>query len=251
MNTKVSIVVPTRNERDNLPRLFASLEQYSDNVEVLVCDSASTDGTVEYAKEYADWIHCIELSGDATAGCARNAGVERASYDVIAMLDADTEVTDGWYRELVKSIGLFHVVAGYSPDPDGRGFPRVPTYVCGQDITWPQCNIAYRRSLFDHVGPLREDMQVAEDCEFHYRCAKAGYIIFYNPRMKVWHYQRPNIMGMIRKAVKNGQGRHELNLVHPDLNHRHLHPLTLRNIIRTGFGALGFLRAHLWIGGVK
>jgi len=248
--TDVSIVIPTKDEKENLPRLFESLAAIDGDFEVLVCDSMSEDGTREYV-DMVEWARYIEVPREATAGMARNAGIRASDGEVVAMLDADVEIIPGWYRELLKSIGLFHVVAGYSPDPDGRGFPRVSTYVKGQDITWPQCNIAYRRSLFDSVGLLREDMRVAEDCEFHYRCAMAGYLIFYNPRMEVYHYQRRGMMGVIRKAIKNGQGRYELNQVHPDLDGHHMHPFTPRNLLRTGFGALGYLRSHLWIGDTK
>ena len=157
------------------------------------------------------------------------------------MLDADTEVTTGWYDSIIFSMNHFDITAGYSPDPNGKHLPRVPIYIDGQDITYPQCNIAYKKKIFEDVGYLREDMNVGEDCEFHYRCVKKGYTIFYNPKMKAYHYERPTTKQWIRKCIKNGSGRQELNSIHPDLKHRHEHGVGIKSLVRLGFGFIGFV----------
>jgi len=132
------------------------------------------------------------------------------------------------------------IVAGYSPDPDMKDIGRVPTLIDGKDITFPTCNIAYKREVFEKTGGFIEVQKVPEDCEFHYRCIKAGYVIDYNPRMEVLHHQMFSTFGFAKQAFWNGEARYEINKLYPELKHAHQHGLSLRNIIRMVFGFLGF-----------
>jgi glycosyltransferase involved in cell wall biosynthesis len=238
--TKLSIIIPTRNEEHNLPRLFKSLDTISKHIEVLVIDSDSTDNTEEIAKSrtYSRYI-----KSKSTPGKARNIGISKALYDNIVMLDADTEITNTWYPAVCQGLKHFAVVAGPSPDPDGKQLPRVPVYAFNQDITFPQCNIAYKKNLFPMIGYLRENMYCAEDCEFHYRCAKNNIIMFFHPQMKVWHYERPTRKQWIKKQIKNGYGRYELEKAHPELKHKSQHGLSPKRLTQLGLGALGYVKA--------
>ena len=238
----ISIVIPTKNDCENLKRLFKSLDIIQNEIEVIVVDSFSNDGTKElcYHKSYVKFIEA-----KSTAGKARNIGIKNSKHNIIAMLDADTEVTDKWLPSIKHGMKIADIVAGYSPDPCEKDMPRVPIVLKGQDITYPQCNIAYKRALFDEIGLLSESMNVAEDCEFHFRCAKANKFILYHPFMKVWHYERPNRKQWIKKQVKNGFGRYELEKIHPSVKHLSQHGLKLKGFIRLGFGAIGYIKARL------
>ena len=243
---KVSIIIPTKNEEKNLPRLLDSIKKYAPEVEIIIVDSKSEDKTRDIIKKRSG-VKLVDAKPQATAGKARNIGIKAAKNENIAMLDADTEITLNWLMELKKSMKQFDIVAGYSPDPEKKDMPRVPIYINGQDITYPQCNICYKRKLFKELGYLRKDMKVAEDCEFHYRCSNAGYTIFYNPKMVAYHYERPTKIGWIKKAIKNGYGRYELNNVHPSLKDKHEHSMKSKNIIRLIFGAIGYIKAMVMV----
>lgn len=234
---KVSIIITTKNEEFNISRLLKSILPIKDKVEVIIVDAGSTDKTCEIAESY-DFVKLI-LAPDSLRGGGRNIGIEQATGDIIAFLDADTEITDSWYKELVKSIKLFDIVAGYSPDPKGRNLPRVPIYVNGQDVTYPTCNIAYKKEVLDKVGYFREEMITAEDIELNYRCVKAGYTINYNSNMVAYHYHRSTRVGFAKQAFWNGYGRKQLNRLYPELKHSHYHGLGFRNFIRLGIGFLG------------
>ena len=234
---KISIIITTKNEEFNLSRLLKSMSDIIDKVEVIVVDAGSTDKTCEIAESHD---HVILISAPNTLrGEGRNVGIKKASGDVIVFLDADTEITENWFKELTISIKNFEIVAGYSPDPKGRELPRVPVYLNGQDLTYPTCNIAYKREIFEKVGHFRDDMVTAEDIELNYRCVKAGYTIFYNPKMKVYHYQRSTRKGFAKQAFWNGYGRKQLNTIHPELKHGHQHGIGLKNFIRLGIGYIG------------
>lgn len=205
-------------------------------------DADSEDATQDIIRDYG--VKLYSISDNFYCGANRNFGVKKSNGDVIAFLDADTQIVDGWLDELISSMRGYDIVAGYSPDPDGKHLPRVPIYVDGQDITYPTCNIAYRREVFDKVGYFREDMKRGSDCEFNYRCVKAGYIIGYNPKMKVYHHQKDSFRGFAKQAFWNGYARKQLNRIHPDLKHRHQHGVSLKNLARLGFGFLGYVSGN-------
>jgi len=205
---KISIIITTKNEEFNISRLLKSMPISKNEIEVIIVDAGSTDKTCEIAN--------------------------------------DTEISDTWYKELTTSIKQYDIVAGYSPDPEGRHLPRVPIYVNGQDITYPTCNIAYKREIFEKVGYFREEMITAEDIELNYRCVQAGYIIFYNPKMMVNHYQRTTRLGFAKQAFWNGYGRRQLNRIHPELKHMHQHGAGLKNLVRLGIGFLGLNLGRLF-----
>jgi len=234
---KVSIIITAKNEEFNLTRLLKSMSKIKNKVEVIVVDAGSTDKTCEIAKKH-DFVVLISAP-DTLRGEGRNVGIKKAKEDIIVFLDADTEITEDWYKELVTSMKSFDIVAGYSPDPKGKDLPRVPVYLNGQDLTYPTCNIAYKKEIFEKVGYFREDMVTAEDIELNYRCVKAGYTIFYNPKMKVYHYQRSTRKGFAKQAFWNGYGRKQLNRIHPELRHDHQHGMGLKNFIRLGIGFIG------------
>jgi glycosyltransferase involved in cell wall biosynthesis len=234
---KVSIIITAKNEEKNILRLLNSTKKIKNKVEIIVVDAGSTDKTREIVKSFG-YIKLISAP-NTLRGEGRNVGIKKTDADVIVFLDADTEITDEWYPELIKSVKNYDIVAGYSPDPENRHLPRVPVYLNGQDLTYPTCNIAYKREIFEKVGYFRRDMVTAEDIELNYRCVKAGYTIFYNPKMKVYHYQRSTFKGFAKQAFWNGYGRKQLNRIHPELKHMHQHGLDSKNIIQLGIGFIG------------
>ena len=94
---KLTIIIPTYNEAENLPRLVASLFALPlDQLKVLVVDDNSTDGTGEIANalaaEYKGRFSVIHRSGKLGLGTAYIEGFERAlaeKADAIGQMDAD------------------------------------------------------------------------------------------------------------------------------------------------------------------
>lgn len=99
---RVSIIVPARNEAQNLPKLLRSLAalDYPD-VEVLVVDDASTDDTRALAETYAAYtdglIRVLRSRGPGPGWTGKNAacdvGARKATGDWLLFTDADTEHT--------------------------------------------------------------------------------------------------------------------------------------------------------------
>lgn len=122
----LSIVIPARNEEDNLPRLLQSIAASTAHPgEVLVVDDASTDNTALIAQSFgATVITSLPLPAGWTGKAwACHQGAQRAVGGTLLFLDADTFFVDGgldglvvrWLRErdprLVLSMLPYHAMS--------------------------------------------------------------------------------------------------------------------------------------------
>jgi len=97
---RFTIVIPTKNRKDDLIKCLRSLDQQSwKNFEVLVIDNQSTDGTREAVRNFE-----VKLLTDSSDNIARlfNIGWRRANTNIIAYLNDDTEVVQQWAETLHK-----------------------------------------------------------------------------------------------------------------------------------------------------
>jgi glycosyltransferase involved in cell wall biosynthesis len=83
---RVSVIIPTLNEADNLRYVISALPAIVD--EVLIVDGGSTDGTVEEARRLRHDVRIIEELRPGK-GRALATGFEEATGDILVMLDAD------------------------------------------------------------------------------------------------------------------------------------------------------------------
>ncbi|MFZ4387344.1 MAG: polyprenol monophosphomannose synthase [Chthoniobacterales bacterium] len=95
MSERIIVVVPTYNERDNLPKLVDRLLALHDAVEILVVDDSSPDGTGEWVAATAardSRIHLLARTAKNGLGRAYVSGFQWAlehGYDLIVQMDAD------------------------------------------------------------------------------------------------------------------------------------------------------------------
>lgn len=132
----LSVLYPTLNGGQ---QFIKSLEQvraqsYGGDVEILVCDSGSTDGTPDRASELGATVWRIPNS-EFDHGATRNALASRASGEVLVFMVQDAEPADAdWLGTLVSSLLRPEVAASFS-----RQLPR----------TWSRGgNAAFLRSVY-------------------------------------------------------------------------------------------------------
>lgn len=98
MKDKLSILLPTYNERENLPVIVWMLVKYLDqaslNYEIIVIDDASPDGTLEVAKKLQSHYGSKKIvlkprAGKLGLGTAYVHGLGHATGNLIVIMDAD------------------------------------------------------------------------------------------------------------------------------------------------------------------
>jgi dolichol-phosphate mannosyltransferase len=112
------VIVPTYNERENLPRLVPSILSRDPRLEVLVVDDASPDGTGEIADALAaeeTRVHVLHRGGKLGLGTAYldgfRWGLERG-YDALFEMDADFSHDPAHLPQFLEAIGEYDVVLG-------------------------------------------------------------------------------------------------------------------------------------------
>lgn len=136
MQPKLSVVIITLNEEQNLPLTLASV-QFAD--EIIVVDSGSTDRTLEIAREFGAKVIFEPWKGFAQQ---KNSAIEKCGGEWILSLDADEELTLELQREIAMLLkgtpdadaymlrrrnvflGRWMRHGGYYPDPKLRLFRR-------------------------------------------------------------------------------------------------------------------------------
>lgn len=109
---KISVIIPCFNVENFIDRTFRSLEAQTigfENLEVICVNDASKDNTLsklkEWESEYPDNVLVIDMESNVRQGAARNIGLQYASCDYIAFLDAD-DWTEKEYLEKMLVIAI-------------------------------------------------------------------------------------------------------------------------------------------------
>ncbi len=94
--SKISIIIPTINEADNLPLLLSDLSSIQKEWEILIVDCGSEDKTIDIANIYGAKV-CI--SKERNRGLQLDLGAKNAKGDWFIFLHADTRLTHDWFRK--------------------------------------------------------------------------------------------------------------------------------------------------------
>lgn len=112
------VIIPTYNERENLPRLLPMVLSQDPRLEVLIVDDASPDGTGEVANELAsenERIHVLHRAGKLGLGTAYLAGFKYGiehGYDWMFEFDADFSHDPAHLPEFIKALADHDIVLG-------------------------------------------------------------------------------------------------------------------------------------------
>jgi dolichol-phosphate mannosyltransferase len=162
MSPSALVVIPTYNERANLPVLVAGLMRHAD-VRVLVVDDQSPDGTGDVADalvvEHAGRVHVLHRTGKKGFGRSYIDGIQKAltmPVDVLCQMDADLSHDPQHLPDLIAATARADVVIGSRYIPGGA------------IVNWPM-----RRRILSRVANfyIRAVTQLgARDCTSGYRC---------------------------------------------------------------------------------
>ena len=217
----VSVVITVRNEERHLQRLLDSLSIQEPPFEVVLVDALSTDRTLEIAQSFARThpeFRVLSLYG--SRGVGRNAGVRASRGTWITFIDGDCFADTNWLRAFRTALRRAPAAAGKTVavgPPEYVQLERVELYQSGSDVTFPSCNLAYRRDLFDRLGGFDPRFITAEDIDLNLRAVRGGATLHYVPEATVYHEVRPTIFRFLYQAFWNGYGRKQLTEKHGSL----------------------------------
>ena len=244
---RASVIIPCRNaERIVGDAVRSARAQSLPPIEVIVVDDASTDHSAEAAR--AAGARVIRSARRLYAGGARNVGMEAASGDVLAFLDADVVAPPDW---------LARVRSAFEREPGvvavgGRVRNGRPGLYGDLDLflnhsEWiapgpaeakgliPTLAVAYRR---DAVGSIRfVETNLGEDASFGADVLEKGGTLWYDPDIVMTHrHERLDSASFWSRQVDCGRTIYRTRV---------LHDRPGRVLVR--WPALLFLFPHLWI----
>lgn len=184
----VSVVMGVYNERDSIDSSVKSvLNQTYDNFEFIIVDDGSTDGTASRFRSYDDdRIQVLENESNRGLPYSLNRGIEAASGDYVARMDADERSRPGRFERQLEAItehrdvhvvGSWYAVVGRNGEnvttvkvSNDRAFSSEDLIENGPGIAHGSTMI--RKRSLDRVGGYREQFELAQDLDLWLRMAE-------------------------------------------------------------------------------
>jgi glycosyltransferase involved in cell wall biosynthesis len=187
INPLVSVVMPTRNQSSFIAQSIESvLSQSYSNIELLVIDGESKDGTIEILKRASSEDDRLKWISEPDTGPAQalNKGLSRLMGTVIGWLNSDDSYVDGTIQRVVSALQrddklLMVYGEGFNVDQFGTVISKYPTlppstpiekFVEGCFISQP--TVFFRRPLSILLGPFDESLKTAFDFDYWLRAFK-------------------------------------------------------------------------------
>jgi dolichol-phosphate mannosyltransferase len=146
----LSVLIPVFNERDTIEQTLDRVRALGDEVEIVVVDDASTDGTREILERRGDIVF-VKHEVNHGKGRGIRTALAHATGDVVAIQDADLEYDPQDLPRLMQPIakGEARVVYG-SRFLRGRPRMELPNYICNRLLAWT-ANLLYGARISDEA----------------------------------------------------------------------------------------------------
>jgi len=185
----VDVVVCVKNRAESLDRVLQQIVHEIPFKNLIIIYGSSKDKTKEVAERYTSQVFWDEDKG---LGAARKLGMEKATSEVVAMIDSDIILTKGWFSRLIKYFEDPKVAAVMGTCIYGYGCKPLELYHeymrlnCRED--WGCHNTLFRRDAVLKVGNFDETIQGAgEDFDLYLRLQNAGYKWIWAKEVVVYH----------------------------------------------------------------
>ena len=190
---KTAIVTLTYNKLEQATKLYLdSLYKFTseDEFDLIIVDNHSTDGTVEYIKEFQKQHSNITLiCNEENLGYSKgnNIGIKQVidkPYEYIGLLKNDILFTTNWLEKTINGISIGENVGMASPSSNEKfkgeiKYPLAPFFSC----------VIIKKEVIDKIGLLDEAFTPAfwEDWDYAFRAQYAGYNMIYVNTTFIFH----------------------------------------------------------------
>jgi GT2 family glycosyltransferase len=221
----ISVVIPVKNGGMDLVRCLEAIarQRVHEDVEVVVVDSGSSDGSPERARRLGARVHGVHPD-EFHHGKTRNLGVELALGETLVFTSQDAfAASEDWLALLTAPLESDEIAGVYGrqlphrdASPPERYFldflygpePRRQTLGSNDDLT-------FEATLFSNVSsaiprrvwaeyPFDEEIVMSEDQEWSRRVLLAGYALVYEPQAAVHHSHVYTLGGAFRRFFDSG-----------------------------------------------
>jgi len=181
-NLKISIVTPSYNQGAYIEATIRSvLLQGYPNLEYMVIDGGSTDDTVEILRKYDQYLTYWVSEADRGQSHALNKGLEKVTGDIFTFINSDDMLAANALHKVANAFqshpSIWALYGGHSEIDQGGNF--IQSFKPHLTLSWqdlalgktyqPQPGTFWRTSVFDKIGPFREDLHYFFDQEFFIR----------------------------------------------------------------------------------
>ena len=227
---RVTVAVVAYNEEKTLPAVLADIgaQDYPrEKTEILLIDSASTDGTRAIMDAFAakaEGYFSVKVleNKKKTLPCGCNVMLDNYSGDAVVRIDAHASIPADF---ISKNVALLNsgedVCGGARPNVIDGETPWRRTLLAAEQSMFgsgfasyrnsgKKCYTSsifhgfYRRAVYDKVGRYNEDLARTEDNDMSYRIRRAGYKICYDPDIISYQHTRSTLGKMLRQKYLNG-----------------------------------------------
>ncbi len=208
----ISVVIPVRNASQGLESCLDALERQTvprDEYEVIVVNDGPVDATVEIITDrYGVTLLSQPQKG---AAAARNLGARQAQGEILLFTDADCIPEPNWVETMSAPFadqevsGVCGVVRTRQTSLVARFIQLEYDHRYRNVARHPQIDFintgtaGYRKEVFTRSGGFREELLGAEDAEYSFRLASAGYRMIFVPQAIVYHSHPQSIVEYARR----------------------------------------------------
>ncbi len=233
----ISFVMPVRDEEKYLRTAVESVfaQAVPGEMELILSVGPSKDQTMAIAKElqaeFGEKLQIVE-NPEGITPIALNLAIAKARYEVVLRVDAHSELSDGYASLAVSllnetgaaNVGGMMVARGKSDFQsavafgynDRIGLGGGAFHVGGE--AGPKETVylgVFRKSVLDELGGFDPAWVRGQDWELNQRIRKAGYQVWFDPRLQVGYYPRSTWEDLARQFFKTGMWRGALTRNNP------------------------------------
>jgi O-antigen biosynthesis protein len=225
---RVSVICCAYNAAATLGETLASLSRLTyPNYEVIVIDDGSRDATAAIAARYPCRLVRVENGGLSRA---RNLGIQAATGEIVAFIDADAAADPDWLYFLLTQMEEQGAAGcggpNLSPPEDPEMAQRVdrspgnPVHVLLDNETAehiPGCNMAFRKTALEAIGGFNPIYTTAgDDVDVCWRLLERGERLVFSPAAIVWHHRRATRQAYLRQQHGYGLAEALLEARYPE-----------------------------------
>ena len=204
----VSVVVPVYNSAGTIRECLDSLlsQSYKD-MEIIVVDDGSTDGTRDIVRGFPVKLIAVDHQGPSHA---RNVGIRKARGQIVGFAEGDAVYDKDYLARLVVHfadadvggvIGPYFVKNPHNFLTRCKDVERRTHFLEYSPFTgW-----VYRKAVLETIGYFDERLSCGEDVDVGIRTRKAGFKIVYEPDARWWHEEPESWSELLKRQFWYGR----------------------------------------------